>query len=181
MTYEEMDAIAMLKADHRKVEDLFEQFEKARSDDRKQSLAEQICLELKVHTVIEEEIFYPACEGKVEEDLLKEAYVEHDGAKTLINEIEAASPADDFYDAKVKVLSEMIEHHVKEEEQRVEGMFSQARDAGLDMDALADAMRARKATAMEEFQAGKPAETTTFQGDDGPSDGPKQAPNASYR
>ncbi|HEY1224671.1 MAG TPA: hemerythrin domain-containing protein [Brevundimonas sp.] len=180
MTCEEMDAIAMLKADHRKVEDLFEQFEKARSDDRKQSLAEQICLELKVHTVIEEEIFYPACEGKVEEDLLKEAYVEHDGAKTLINEIEAASPADDFYDAKVKVLSEMIEHHVKEEEQRVEGMFSQARDAGLDMDALADAMRARKATAMEEFQAGKPAETTTFQGDEGPMPG-DEASGATYR
>lgn len=171
MTYEEMDAIAMLKADHRKVEDLFEQFEKARSGDRKQALAGQICLELKVHTVIEEEIFYPACEGKVEADLLKEAYVEHDGAKTLINEIEAASPDDDFYDAKVKVLSEMIEHHVKEEEQRVEGMFAQARDAGLDMDALADAMRARKMTAMEEFQSGKPAETTTFQDDDGPVDG----------
>ena len=168
MTYEEMDAIAMLKADHRKVEDLFAQFEKARSGDRKQALAEQICLELKVHTVIEEEIFYPACEGKVEEDLLKEAYVEHDGAKTLINEIEAGGPGDDFYDAKVKVLSEMIEHHVEEEEKRVEGMFSQAREAGLDMDALADAMRERKMTAMEEFQGGKPAETTTFQGDDGP-------------
>ena len=181
MTYEEMDAIAMLKADHRKVEDLFEQFEKARSDDRKQALAEEICLELKVHTVIEEEIFYPACEGKVEEDLLKEAYVEHDGAKTLINEIEAASPADDFYDAKVKVLSEMIEHHVKEEEQRVEGMFSQARDAGLDMEALADAMRARKKTAMKEFQAGKPAETTTFEGDDGPAASDDETSGATYR
>lgn len=180
MTYEEMDAIAMLKADHRKVEDLFEQFEKARTGGRKQSLAEQICLELKVHTVIEEEIFYPACQGKVEEDDLKEAYVEHDGAKTLINEIEASSPEDDFYDAKVKVLSEMIEHHVKEEEERVEGIFSQARAAGLDMDALADAMRARKKTAMEEFQAGKPAETTTFQGDDGPSAEPDE-PRPSYR
>ena len=167
-SYEEMDAIAMLKADHRKVEEIFEQFEKARSRDRKQALAEQACLELKVHTVIEEEIFYPACEGQIEEDLLKEAYVEHDSAKLLINEIEAGGPEDDFYDAKVKVLSEMIEHHVKEEEQRVEGMFSQAREAGLDMDALADAMRARKKTAMEEFQAGKPAETTTFMGDDGP-------------
>ncbi|MES2834693.1 MAG: hemerythrin domain-containing protein [Pseudomonadota bacterium] len=168
MTYEEMDAIAMLKADHRKVEEIFAAFEATTSKSKKQALAEQACLELKVHTVLEEEVFYPACEGKVEEDLLKEAYVEHDGAKTLINEIEASSPEDEFYDAKVKVLSEMIEHHVKEEEQRVEGVFAQARDAGLDMDALADAMRARKMTAMEEFQAGKPAETTTFQGDDGP-------------
>jgi hypothetical protein len=100
-------------------------------------LAEQICMELTVHTKIEEDIFYPACEGKVEEDLLKEAYVEHDGAKVLIAEIEAGGPDDEFYDAKVKVLSEMIEHHVKEEEQRVEGMFSQARKAGLDMDAWA--------------------------------------------
>lgn len=166
-SYEEMDAIAMLKADHRKVEDIFEQFEKARSRDRKQALAEQACLELKVHTVIEEEIFYPACEGQIEEDLLKEAYVEHDSAKLLINEIEAGGPEDDFYDAKVKVLSEMIEHHVKEEEQRSEGMFSQARAAGLDMDKLADDMRARKRTAMEEFQAGKPAQTLTLEGDPG--------------
>ena len=165
-TYEEMDAIAMLKADHRKVEEIFADFEKARSRDRKQALAEQACLELKVHTVIEEEIFYPSCRGKVEDDLLDEAYVEHDGAKTLINEIEAGGPEDDFYDAKVKVLSEMIEHHVEEEEKRSEGLFSQARAAGLDMDDLADRMRARKKTAMEEFQAGKPAETRTNLGDD---------------
>jgi hemerythrin superfamily protein len=165
-TYEEMDAIAMLKADHRKVEEIFAQFEKATSKSRKQQLAEQACLELKVHTAIEEEVFYPACRGRIEEDLLDEAYVEHDAAKLLINEIEVGGPGDDFYDAKVKVLSEMIEHHVKEEEMRSEGMFSQARAAGLDMDRLADQMRARKATAMEEFQAGKPAETRTLEGDD---------------
>lgn len=165
-TYEEMDAIAMLKADHRKVEEIFEAFEKARSLDRKRALAEQACLELKVHTVIEEEVFYPACRGQIEDDLLNEAYVEHDAAKQMINEIEAGSPDEDFYDAKVKVLSEMIEHHVEEEEKRSEGMFSKARAAGLDMDALADAMRARKRTAMEEFQAGKPAETLTLEGDD---------------
>ena len=166
-TYEEMDAIAMLKADHRKVEEIFADFEKATSKAKKQQLAEQACLELKVHTVIEEEIFYPACKGEIEEDLLKEAYVEHDGAKQLINEIEAGSPDDDFYDSKVKVLSEMIEHHVEEEEKRSEGMFSQARAAGLDMEALADAMRARKATAMEEFQAGKPAEPLTLREENG--------------
>ena len=162
----EMDAIAMLKADHRKVEELFEKFEQTSGKVTKQKLAEQICLELKVHTAIEEEIFYPACRGKVEEDLVNEAYVEHDAAKLLINEIEAGGPEEDFYDAKVKVLSEMIEHHVEEEEKRSEGMFSQAREAGLDMDLLADQMRARKRTAMEEFQAGKPAETRTMEGDD---------------
>ena len=165
-TYEEMDAIAMLKADHRKVEDIFAAFEKATSKAKKQQLAEQACLELKVHTVIEEEVFYPACRGQIEEDLLNEAYVEHDSAKLLINEIEAGGADEEFYDAKVKVLSEMIEHHVEEEEKRSEGMFSQARAAGLDMDALADAMRARKATAMEEFQAGKPARTLTLEGDE---------------
>ena len=165
-SYEEMDAIAMLKADHRKVEELFEKFENTNGKATRQRLAEQICLELKVHTAIEEEIFYPACRGKIEDDLVNEAYVEHDSAKLLINEIEAGGPEEDFYDAKVKVLSEMIEHHVEEEEKRSEGMFSQARAAGLDMDLLADQMRARKATAMEEFQAGKPAETRTLEGDD---------------
>lgn len=165
--YEEMDAIAMLKADHRKVEEIFAAFEKATSKNRKQVLAEQACLELKVHTVLEEEVFYPACKGEIEEDLLKEAYVEHDGAKQLINEIEAGGPEDDFYDAKVKVLSEMIEHHVEEEEKRSEGMFAQARAAGLDMDGLADRMRARKATALEEFQAGKPAQPVTLREENG--------------
>ena len=165
-TYEQMDAIALLKADHRKVEEIFAAFEKATSKARTQALAEQACLELKVHTVIEEEVFYPACRGKIDEDLLNEAYVEHDGAKLMINDIEAGGADEDFYDAKVKVLSEMIEHHVEEEEMRSEGMFAQARAAGLDMDALADAMRARKMTAMEEFQAGKPAVTLTLEGDD---------------
>ena len=139
------DAIALLKADHRTVEDLFAQYGKASGDGRKQKLAEQICLELSVHATIEEEIFYPACEGKIDEDLLKEAYVEHDGAKVLIAEIEAGGPSDEFYDAKVKVLQEQIEHHVEEEEQRVEGIFSQARKAGVDMDALGAEMAARKA------------------------------------
>lgn len=166
-TYEEMDAIAMLKADHRKVEEIFEAFEKARGPERKRELAEQACLELKVHTAIEEEIFYPACRGtEVEDDLINEAYVEHDSAKVLIAVIEAGGPDEAFYDAQVKVLSEMIEHHVEEEEKRAEGMFSQARAAGLDMDLLAKQMRARKLTAMEEYQAGKTAPPRTFAGGD---------------
>ena len=161
---EKPDAIALLKADHRKVEELFAQFEKARGLERKRALATQICTELTVHTVIEEEIFYPACKGKVEDDLVNEAYVEHDAAKVLIAQIEGGSPDEDFYDAKVKVLSEEIEHHVEEEEKRVEGMFSQARKAGLDMDALGEQMAARKQELMAQIKAqGIPApEIRTF-------------------
>ena len=152
---EKMDAVAMLKADHRKVEGLFEKFEAATAAGQKQKLAEQICMELKIHTILEEEIFYPACEGKVEEDLLSEAYVEHDSAKVLIGQIEDSEPAAEFYDAKVKVLSEEIEHHVEEEEKRIEGMFSQARKAGLDMDALGEQMAARKEQLLAAYKAGE--------------------------
>jgi hemerythrin superfamily protein len=147
------DAVALLKADHRAVEELFAQFEKASGDGRKQKLATKICLELSVHATIEEEIFYPACEGKVEEDLLKEAYVEHDGAKLLIAEIIAGEPSDEFYDAKVTVLQEQIEHHVEEEEKRLEGLFAQARKAGLDMDVLGEQLAARKAELTTEYEA----------------------------
>ncbi|MFL6766553.1 MAG: hemerythrin domain-containing protein [Sphingomicrobium sp.] len=149
----EMDAIALLKQDHRTVEELFAEFEKASGDGRKQKLAERICLELSVHTAIEEEIFYPACEGKVEEDLLKESYVEHDGAKLLVAEIMAGGPDDEFYDSKVKVLQEQIEHHVEEEEKRAEGLFAQARKAEIDMDALGQQLAARKQELMTDFQA----------------------------
>ncbi|MCL6698119.1 hemerythrin domain-containing protein [Sphingomonas sp. NSE70-1] len=160
------DAVALLKQDHRTVEELFSQFEKASGDGRKQKLAERICLELSVHATIEEEIFYPACDGKVEEDLLKEAYVEHDGAKLLIAEIVAGEPSDEFYDSKVKVLQEQIEHHVEEEEKRLEGLFSQARKAGLDMDALGAELATRKQELTSEYQANgipKPKLTTMEQ------------------
>ena len=150
---EKMDAIALLKKDHRTVEDLFADFEKASGDSRKQKLATQICLELSVHAQIEEEIFYPACEGKVDEDLLKESYVEHDGAKVMIAEIMAGEPSDEFFDSKVKVLSEEIEHHVQEEEKRMEGLFAQARKAGLDMDALGEQLAARKTELTQQFES----------------------------
>lgn len=149
---EKKDAIALLKQDHRTVEELFAKFEKASGDGAKQKLAEQICLELSVHAEIEEEIFYPACEGKVEEDLLKESYVEHDGAKVMIAEIMNGGPGDEFYEAKVKVLQEEIEHHVQEEERRMEGLFAQARKAGLDMDALGEQLAARKQELTEQFK-----------------------------
>lgn len=148
-----MDAVALLKQDHRTVEELFAKFEKAAGEGAKQKLAEEICLELSVHATIEEEIFYPACEDKVEEELLKEAYVEHDGAKLLIAEILAGKPGDEYYDSKVKVLQEQIEHHVEEEEKRMEGLFSQARKAGLDMDRLGDRLANRKQELTSEYQA----------------------------
>lgn len=150
---EKLDAIALLKKDHRTVEELFAEFEKAGGDSQKQKIATKICLELAVHAQIEEEIFYPACEGKVEDDLLKESYVEHDGAKVLIAEILAGEPADEFYDSKMTVLSEEIEHHVEEEEKRLDGLFAQARKAGLDMDALGEQLAARKAELTADFQS----------------------------
>ena len=150
---EKPDAIALLKADHRKVEDLFEKFESAKSDSVKKTLAMQICTELTVHATIEEEIFYPACTGAIEEDTLTEAYVEHDGAKVIIAELAESGPENEFFDSKVKVLSEMIKHHVKEEEMRSEGMFAQAREAGLDMDALGDQMAARKQELLADIKA----------------------------
>ena len=162
MATERKDAVALLKDDHRTVEQLFAQFEKASGDGRKEKLAKQICLELSVHATIEEEIFYPACEGKVDEDLLKEAYVEHDGAKVLIAQIMAGGPDDEYYDAKVTVLQEQIEHHVEEEEKRMEGLFAQARKAGLDMDALGDELASRKAALIADYEAnGLPAPELT--------------------
>ncbi|HEY5410794.1 MAG TPA: hemerythrin domain-containing protein [Caulobacteraceae bacterium] len=160
------DAIALLKADHRKVEGLFESFEAAKGKSQKESLAKQICTELTVHTILEEEIFYPACKGKTEEDLLAESYVEHDGAKVLIAQIEAGGPDEEFYDAKVKVLSEEIQHHVEEEEKPAEGLFAQARKAGLDMDALGQQLAARKQELLAQIKSAglPPPETRTFEG-----------------
>lgn len=155
-----MDAIALLKADHRNVEWLFQQYEDTSGKAQKAKLAEQICLELSIHTSIEEEMFYPACRGEIEDDIVDEAYVEHDGAKMLIAELMEGSPDDEFYDAKVKVLSEMIKHHVKEEEQR-DGMFAQAKAADIDLDELGERMAARKEELKAEFEEnGIPTPTT---------------------
>jgi hemerythrin-like domain-containing protein len=158
------DAIKLLTEDHRRVEELFEQFEKASRDSKKEKLARQICTELKVHTMIEEEIFYPALRGKIEDDDLDEAIVEHDGAKVLINDIEAGEPSDDFYDAKVKVLKEEVEHHVKEEERQSGNLFSQARKTDVDLQALGEQMAARKAELMQlaETEGLPPAQTATL-------------------
>jgi hypothetical protein len=171
------DAIALLKADHRKVEDLFAKFEKARDDDRKKALAREICTELTIHSMIEEEIFYPACQGQIEdEDVLDESYVEHDGAKVLISEILSNVNAR-YFEAKVTVLSELIKHHVKEEEKRSEGLFAQARDAGLDFEALGERLKARKAQLKEQFAEGHlpPAHTRSYTGHNLVQDKPREA------
>jgi hypothetical protein len=152
------DAIALLKADHRKVEGLFGKYESARA--KKADIAKQICMELTIHTTIEEEIFYPACKNAgVESDMLDEAHVEHDGAKVLIGELENGSPDDEFYDAKVKVLSEEIKHHVKEEEKRG-GIFTEARKADLDLAVLGKQLAARKSELMAKFEKKLPAPIT---------------------
>ena len=153
------DAIELLKADHRKVEDLFGDFESAKTPAAKRKIARQICLELTVHTQIEDEIFYPAVRGKIDEDLVTEAYVEHDGAKVLITEIEQGAPKDEFYDAKVSVLSEQIKHHVHEEEAFIRGMFSKARRTDIDMEALGAQLAARKEELTAKYKKALPKPT----------------------
>jgi len=151
------DAIALLKADHRQVEEWFEEFSSARSANRKQGLASSICKALRVHTTIEEEIFYPAfLQATKDKDMHHEAVVEHDGAKKLIGEIEQSSPSDEFFDAKVSVLSEMIKHHVKEEEQ-AGGMFAEAKQSKLDLEALGAELQARKEQLEEEMDHARAA------------------------
>ena len=137
------DAIALLKADHKEAKAMFEQYEKTEGDAEKQALAMQICKALTVHARIEEEIFYPAAyEALDDDDLLDEAEVEHASAKDLIAQIEASSPAEPLFDAKVKVLGEYINHHVEEEEGE---MFPECRSSDMDLKALGEQMRARKA------------------------------------
>jgi hemerythrin superfamily protein len=138
------DAIALLKADHRQVEEWFSQFDKSKSASKKQQLAGLICEALTVHTTIEEEIFYPAfIEATGDKDMHHEAVVEHAGAKSLIAQIQRMSAGDDYFDAKVTVLSEMIKHHVKEEEQPG-GMFAEARKSDMDLASLGEQLLDRK-------------------------------------
>ena len=141
------DAIELLTTDHKEVKTLFKQYDKLAesdgSDDEKQALAEQICQMLTVHATIEEELFYPAAREALgeDEDLVDEADIEHASAKELIAQIENSSPADDHFDARVKVLGEYIDHHVKEEETE---MFPKAKKGGLDVAALGTELSARK-------------------------------------
>ena len=148
-------AVKLLKQDHREVEGWFDEYEQLEAEGDKLQLFNKIALALKVHTTIEEEIFYPEERGEVEDDMLDEAYVEHDGAKKLIAEIEAMKPSDEFYDAKVKVLGEYIKHHVKEEEQPG-GIFAQAKKGEEDLDAMGERLAARKDELMAKLAPAKP-------------------------
>jgi hemerythrin superfamily protein len=141
------DAIALLEADHREVDDYFDAFEAASVDTDKKALADKICLALKVHTQIEEELFYPPAREKTGDgDLIDEALVEHTGAKILIAQIESMSPGQPLYDAKVKVLAEQVRHHVEEEETK---LFPEVRETRIDLEALGAKLAARKAELMQ--------------------------------
>jgi len=146
------DAIALLTEDHRKVQALFKQFESLKESegkrDDKAALVQQICTELTLHALVEEEIFYPAVRKAIDDDdLMDEADVEHTSAKALIIELMTGRPGDDHYDAKITVLGEYINHHVKEEEGE---MFPKARKE-VDTAALGKKLAARKAQLMEEM------------------------------
>ena len=148
------EGLAFLMRQHREVEADFKAFERATDDDKKQMLANKICLAQKVHTQIEEEILYPLAHEKVtDEELVDEAYVEHEGAKRLIADIEGMSPGDHMYDAKVKVLSEYIKHHVKEEETE---LFPACKRAKLDLVGMGAQLKARSAELEATLKDGHP-------------------------
>jgi hemerythrin superfamily protein len=172
------DALTLLRTDHKNVQGMFDQFEKTRSSDRKQALAEQICNELTVHAQIEEEIFYPAARGAIrEKDLIAEATVEHQSAKDLIAQIEGARSKDEMWEAKVKVLGEYIKHHVKEEQNE---LFPQVRKTKLDTKALGEQMEARKMELMGEAggsRGGARGKRSSGGGSGGSSRGAEEEPS----
>jgi hemerythrin superfamily protein len=135
------DAIEVLKSDHRTVEKLFDKFEDADGKHDKMAIGERICLALKVHAEIEEELFYPALKGKVDDKLVDEALIEHRGAKELVGEIEAMGKVDDMYEATIEVLAEQVTHHIEKEEKV---LFPKAKKAGVDLDALGRKLADRK-------------------------------------
>ncbi len=149
------DAIALLTDDHKRVKKLFKDFEKlSDSDDtaQKEEIVEQICLELTVHAEVEEELFYPAVRASIDDqDLVNEAEVEHASAKDLIAQLQTMESSDPMYDAKVTVLGEYIDHHVKEEEGE---MFPKAKKAKMDLEALGEQMAGRKEELMASMEGG---------------------------
>lgn len=136
------EAIALLKADHKLVSMLFEQYETAKSSTKKKAIVSQICSELTVHAQLEEEIFYPQVRAALKDkELIPEAIVEHATLKELIAQIEDGEPSDELYNAKVKVLSEYVKHHVKEEQNEI---FPKAKASKLDMYALGEQLVQRR-------------------------------------
>ncbi|SHH06393.1 hemerythrin domain-containing protein [Massilia sp. CF038] len=153
-----VDALDLLKADHDKVKDLFREFEQLKGDDdedeRKSELVDEICYELTVHTMIEEEIFYPALRASIDDtDMMDEADVEHAGARELISQLEVMYPGDDHFDATVTVLGEEVIHHIEKEER---DMFAAARRSGMDLDELGEQLSARKEELDEDLSAPPP-------------------------
>lgn len=145
------DAVSLLRADHKVVSGLFEEFEKSRSVAKKKQLVAQICQELTVHAQIEEEIFYPEVQAALnDKELVPEARVEHQSIKDLIAAVEGVDPDGPDYDAKVKVMSEWVKHHVKEEQNE---MFPKAKKSGLDMAELGERLLLRKQQLLAEVQA----------------------------
>jgi hemerythrin superfamily protein len=146
------DALALLKADHQEVQQLFEQYdelvEQEADGKQRQRLALEICRQLTVHAEIEEQAFYPVARDALgeEEDLVDEATVEHASAKTLIAQIQRMKPDEPLFDAKVKVLGEYIQHHVQEEERE---MFPKLKKAGLDLDAIGQELAEMKARKLQ--------------------------------
>jgi len=144
-TRQHKEATAILRADHKLVSQLFAEFEKAQSADKKRRLADQICMELTVHAQIEEEIFYPAVKEVLakegDDELVPEATVEHHSLKQLIDEIQATDTDDELFDARVKVLGEYVKHHVKEEQNEI---FPKVRASDLDMVELGAMLMQRK-------------------------------------
>jgi hemerythrin superfamily protein len=138
------DAIALLKADHKEVKTMVQQFNSSRSDSKKAQLAQQICAALEVHAEIEEELFYPPAREALKKngDLIDEAEVEHTSVKELIAKIKGGSPSDDLWEAQVKVLGEYVNHHVKEEEGEI---FPKVKKTRLDLQALGEQLAERKA------------------------------------
>lgn len=149
-----IDAIGLLKDDHKKVKKLFKDFDKLKekgTEAQKLELVKTICTELTVHTQIEEEIFYPAVRKAIDDkDLMNEAEVEHASAKDLIKQLQGMSASDDYYDAKVTVLGEYVDHHVEEEQDE---MFKKARKAKVDMEKLGKKMATRKRAILRELEA----------------------------
>jgi len=143
-------AIDLLEQDHREVEEWFDEYDELKEDDaRKAELAQKICLALKVHAQIEEEIFYPqAREATKDNDLIDEAVVEHATVKNLIAEIESMEVGEDLYDAKIRVLGEMVKQHIKEEE---EELFPELRPAKIDLEAFGKELAERKEELMSEM------------------------------
>jgi hemerythrin superfamily protein len=145
------DAIQLLKADHREVEQLFKDFQKASGDTRKMQLSQKICMELMIHTQIEEEIFYPACREMLKDDeIVNESIVEHQAAKDLIEEIRGMQASDEMFDARMQVLQEQIEHHVEEEEKE---LFPQAQKTDMDLKAIGEQLMMRKQELQGQMEA----------------------------